>query len=194
MNQKHVRKPKKQIAQKRNFIKSVLSVLFLCLLMAMTIKVFKPELSALSTFAMQKYDALMQQNKTLIAQNPKRKEPPSFEFYNILSGEQTTANDPIEQHKKKPTIPIETAKPVISKKVNSVYMLQVASFRKSSDAERLKAKLLLQGYDVNVVTFSKQQKRWHRVKVGPYTSLSKAEVAKNRLRKEHLDGFIIKTT
>ena len=59
------------------------------------------------------------------------------------------------------------------------YLIQAGSFRNAEDADRLRAKLILEGLDVTVTPVRSQQGQlWHRVIVGPFTdrsALNKAE-------------------
>lgn len=52
----------------------------------------------------------------------------------------------------------------------STYFLQVASFQKQADAERLKAKLALNGLRAVIQNVSIEKKQYYRVKIGPYNS------------------------
>ncbi|MCG6863242.1 MAG: SPOR domain-containing protein [Chromatiaceae bacterium] len=58
------------------------------------------------------------------------------------------------------------------------YLVQVASFRKASDAERLKAKLALLGVQARIQQVTVNGKDYHRVRTGPY----KGKQAVNKTR------------
>lgn len=114
---------------------------------------------------------------------------PKFEFYTLLTKEQTV----------KPTIPViplenkqVTASPEsVSKK--AAYLVQVASFRKKEDADRMKADLILKGFDVRVTSVQNEQLYWHRVLIGPFDTRTQAEKVRVSLaRNEHLSGMIRK--
>lgn len=81
-----------------------------------------------------------------------------------------------------PELKIETPKPNKSSSKassNKSYVLQAGSFRSFQDADALKARLIMQGLDVEISTGKDQKgKDWHRVRVGPYStqySLNKAQ-------------------
>jgi len=80
--------------------------------------------------------------------------------------------------------PRQTAKTETTKKKDkpvadgASYLVQVASFRQASDAERLKAKLALLGIRVQVQRVTVNGKDYHRVRAGPYEG--KQEVNKTR--------------
>ncbi|QVL44787.1 MAG: SPOR domain-containing protein [Methylophilaceae bacterium] len=67
------------------------------------------------------------------------------------------------------------------------YFLQVGSFQNEDDADNLKAKLALQGFEAIVQTATiAEQGTWHRVRVGPLSDIE----AINNVRKELLaNGF-----
>ncbi|HET7299800.1 MAG TPA: SPOR domain-containing protein [Oleiagrimonas sp.] len=72
------------------------------------------------------------------------------------------------------------------------YLLQVGSFPNASDAEALKAKLALQGFraDIQPVTINGQT--WNRVRLGPYSSASALETAKNKLEAAGIHAIALK--
>ncbi|AHE67865.1 SPOR domain-containing protein [Legionella oakridgensis] len=73
------------------------------------------------------------------------------------------------------------------------YLVQVASFRKREDAERMKASLILKGFSVNVMAVVNQQIHWYRVIIGPFSSRIQAEKAQVEVaRSEHITGMIRK--
>lgn len=76
---------------------------------------------------------------------------------------------------------------------NYAYLLQAGSFRSRTDADRLRAKLILQGLDarLNSVT-GKDGKIWHRIIVGPFTSRSKLNHAQDILANANTESMLIK--
>jgi cell division protein FtsN len=60
--------------------------------------------------------------------------------------------------------------------------LQVGSFKKESDADNLKAKLALQGFEAIVQTAAiPNQGTWHRVRVGPLNDIESINKIRNDL-------------
>lgn len=55
------------------------------------------------------------------------------------------------------------------------YHLQVGSFRHYKDADRLKAALLLDGFNVSIKSYNNENVTWYRVFVGPYANLKQAK-------------------
>lgn len=70
------------------------------------------------------------------------------------------------------------------------YYLQVASFRSTQDAERLKTKLSLAGYHVDIHPGTVNGQTWHRVFVGPYRDKLEAVAAQTTLARYKLRGLI----
>ncbi len=80
---------------------------------------------------------------------------PRFDFYKILPGNQNSAAG---QNAAK-TPPPDTAQ----------YYLQAGAFPNAEDADNLKARLALTGYESDIQTVDIPDKGiWHRVRLGPY--------------------------
>lgn len=141
---------------------------------------------------------------------------PKFEFYTLLAKDSSTlvpvAKIPapsaaaVQVAIQKPTqapatttqLPgIETAVtesknfPTVKSTGRENYLLQVASFNKQTDAEHLKASLVLRGYDVTISPISRGQITWFRVIMGPFPSKISAEKAQNVVAQtERMHGMI----
>ena len=94
---------------------------------------------------------------------------PRFEFYSILS---QSSND------------------TVSENLENQYSLQVAAIKKSEDANKLRAQLLLLGFDVHIEKVVHGQEIWHRVSLGPFKDLVAAQKAKAQLKDNHFDGIL----
>jgi len=70
------------------------------------------------------------------------------------------------------------------------YNLQVASFKNPKDADELKARLVLLGFDVELQTLMQNEQEWTRIMMGPYTSKRAAEADQHRLRKEKITSLL----
>lgn len=99
----------------------------------------------------------------------------------------------------KPTVPTPSAhtpskKPVIQTPPNKLaYNVQLAAFRTRQDAEKLKATLLLKGFEVNVNAVPSSTGTWFRVMVGPFASLAQAKRTQVVLaQRERMNGMIRK--
>ncbi|OZA53568.1 MAG: hypothetical protein B7X73_03920 [Methylophilales bacterium 39-45-7] len=99
-------------------------------------------------------------------------EKAKFDFYTILPGsESKVSTDDVK-------IKDEQPQPV----VQYTYYLQVGAFQTEEEADNMKAKLALQGFEALVQTATIPDKGvWHRVRVGPLNSLDEINKAKNDL-------------
>lgn len=138
---------------------------------------------------------------------------PKFEFYTLLSKEQNAVSSMVHEKKNQAlspkTQPLHSPKSEVivvdhsakgktpnvndTTAIASQFVLQVASFKKQEDAERLKATLILKGFNVSVRMVSNQGVPWHRVLVGPYKTQILAEKAQETIaRSEHILGVVRK--
>ena len=84
----------------------------------------------------------------------------------------------------------EEKKPVITK---TVWAVQVGSFKKSSNAIRLKEKLNNKKFHAFVERIMREGKPVYRVRVGPEVTRKKAQALKLKLKKEFkLSGLVVK--
>ena len=102
-----------------------------------------------------------------------------FDFYNILKDQEIEVTEEVTAHTSK-SEPVE-------------YLLQVASFKSATQADELRARLLLLNLEATIekVTNSDQQK-WHRVIVGPFRSRSKLAKARSILASNEITSQLRK--
>jgi cell division protein FtsN len=75
------------------------------------------------------------------------------------------------------------------------YLLQVASFRNFEQADRLKAKLTLSGFETDTQEVTVNGKdTYYRVRVGPYSSLGSLNEARSKLKTLGHDSILIRIT
>jgi cell division protein FtsN len=72
------------------------------------------------------------------------------------------------------------------------YVLQVGSYRKFEEADRVRAQLALQGIESKVQRVSVDNDTWHRVRVGPVTDLRELNRVRDRLREADMDVLVIR--
>lgn len=110
---------------------------------------------------------------------------PRFEFYSILPEMEV----PVSTE----TLPARgTREPP---KEDGSYLLQVGSFRGADEAERLKANLALLGMEAAIQTVSVDGRQtWHRVRIGPFSSLREAYGVRDRLAREELEAIVLKVS
>lgn len=76
---------------------------------------------------------------------------------------------------------------------NVSYVLQAASFARFEDADRLKAKLTLNGLVAHIQKVAIEGKgEYHRVRLGPYSNLDELDAADQRLRTLGIRGLRLK--
>ncbi|MET0067352.1 MAG: SPOR domain-containing protein [Candidatus Thiodiazotropha sp.] len=121
---------------------------------------------------------------------------PTFEFYTILpemevlipDEEIVTPEEPPATHKPKPS---ETNTASVSD--HGAYILQMGSFRKYQDADRLKARLALIGIEAEIQKVSiNNRDTYHRVRSGPYTSQAQLNSARKLARENGITSLVIK--
>lgn len=71
------------------------------------------------------------------------------------------------------------------------YLLQVGSFKSASDADSVRAKLALLGFDARIQTTRMGEDTWHRVRLGPFESAPKTDQLLSRLREQGYDPMIL---
>ncbi len=90
-----------------------------------------------------------------------------FEFYRVLpdKSEGAAASKPATVAKPQPRPPVDA----------TPYLVQAGSFQNADDAEKLKARLALVGFEASIVSVNIPEKGlWHRVRLGPFAGLAAA--------------------
>lgn len=126
---------------------------------------------------------------------------PRFDFYGILEGKQTApppseakpVKPPTEESKADAPKPAPVA-PVPPAASTERFYLQVGAFQKPAEADNVKAKLTLQGYEAEVVEADIPEKgKMYRVRTGPYTTLDEANKTRHQLAENGMQATMIKT-
>lgn len=117
-------------------------------------------------------------------EKPKNKSEPKFNFYTILPELEVLIPD------------IETRPPDSKTSTGSdeedsdkEYILQAGSFQKKADAERLKARLALLGFEPNIQNVTINNAQWHRVRIGPYKNTNALYRNLNILHKHDINAM-----
>lgn len=138
---------------------------------------------------------------------------PKFDFYTLLPNmEETDIKEAKLIDEPQIVEPAPVAKPeqlaVLEKTIEpktdllphhikpETFILQAAVFQSKQPAESLKAQLTLQGFEVKIEAYQKNDSSttWYRVYLGPYQQESQAKMAKASLQQTaHIDSFVIKT-
>ena len=73
------------------------------------------------------------------------------------------------------------------------YTLQAGSFKKYEEADKLKARLALEGIDANIQKVKiNATDTWHRVRIGPLNNISKLNNTRRRLRSLGIASIVVK--
>ncbi|MET0070505.1 MAG: SPOR domain-containing protein [Candidatus Thiodiazotropha sp.] len=119
---------------------------------------------------------------------------PTFEFYTILPEMEVVIPDeeivtPAKDNEAKIPQPTDTT---TTRKQGS-YVLQMGSFRKHQDADRLKAKLALIGIEAEIQKVSiNNRDTYHRVRSGPYRTQSQLNAVRRLARENNINSLVIK--
>ena len=117
-------------------------------------------------------------NHTIAAPDSK----PRFDFYKILPGEQTASDQQFKDAQKAPA----TGE-------RETFFLQAGAFQNAPDADNLKARLALVGVEATIQTATLPDKGvWHRVRVGPYTSVEELNRARDALKQNGVQTTLVK--
>ena len=110
-------------------------------------------------------------------------EKPKYDFYSILPGGEET----LSEGELKAAVKTQPAD------VKSVYFLQAGAFQNPPDADNLKAKLAILGFDSTVEPATLPDKgTWYRVRVGPYTRVEELNTARSQLASNGIDASLIR--
>jgi len=105
---------------------------------------------------------------------------PRFDFYKILPGE--------DGEKKSKDVPKGSTPPT-----KEAFLLQAGSFQNAPDADNLKARLALLGVEASIETSAVPDKGvWHRVRIGPYTSVEELNRTRDTLKQNGVQTTLIK--
>jgi cell division protein FtsN len=72
------------------------------------------------------------------------------------------------------------------------YVLQAGSYKNFADADRVRAKLALQGVESKVQKVSVDNDTWHRIRIGPISDLDQLNRLRAVLRKADVDVLVIR--
>jgi cell division protein FtsN len=109
---------------------------------------------------------------------------PRFDFYKILPGSEEPATD--QQLK-------EAQQKATSTTAKETFFLQAGAFQNAPDADNLKARLALLGLEAAIQTTTVPDKGvWHRVRVGPYTSVEELNRTRDTLKQNGIETALIK--
>ncbi|MGB0359895.1 MAG: SPOR domain-containing protein [Endozoicomonas sp.] len=126
----------------------------------------------------------------------KKVNQPVFDFYTLLPESKVAIpavtpeplRKSIEEKVKKSKTGAKTANLTQSGK----YLLQAGSFRNISDAERLRARLLLEGLSPKIEKVNVSGgETWHRVQIGPFSNSSDIKNAQKVLASQNINSLLL---
>lgn len=110
---------------------------------------------------------------------------PRFDFYTILPGAESQVTEQEIRQKEAEAGPSAPA--------TESYFLQVGAFQTEQEADNMKAQLALLGLEAIVQTATIPDKGvWHRVRVGPFSSLDQINKAREELVRNGFKADLIK--
>ena len=113
---------------------------------------------------------------------------PQYEFYTVLPEREVVVP---EEELKQPKSPKAVSKP---EDKNAIYYVQVGSFRKPEDADRLTAELALLGVEAQVVKAKiNQHDVRYRVRTGPYKGKAALEKGRSKLSRHGHTGIVVRS-
>jgi cell division protein FtsN len=110
---------------------------------------------------------------------------PSFDFYSILPNKEINISEWVAEEF------TDTDETILEE--DSVYILQVGSFKQFDAADQVKAQLALLGIsaDIQRVVINGQDTRY-RVRIGPFNDQSSLNVERRRLQENNLEFMLLK--
>ena len=75
---------------------------------------------------------------------------------------------------------------------SGTYVLQVGSYKNSADAERVRAKLALQGIESHAQKVTIENDTWYRIRIGPTSKLDELNRTRTILHKADVDALVIR--
>jgi cell division protein FtsN len=125
-----------------------------------------------------------------VAIKPK-KQAIKYDFYNVLPEREVVI----------PEYQIETQKRLERQKEKhnldknqppTLYMIQAGAFEIYREADKRKAQLTLLGQNAFIEKVVMEGKTWHRVKIGSFSSLNKADTIRQQLKDQNIQSVIMK--
>ena len=118
--------------------------------------------------------------KPLPKSETKKTNTTKFDFYTLLP-------------EREMIVPTEREESPSEPNASTFYILQAGSFKNASDADRLRAQLILMGLDARVDEVSVASgDLWHRVQLGPFSDRSQLSKARSLLINEGIDTLLLK--
>lgn len=105
--------------------------------------------------------------------DPKTPQVPKYTFHDILEDKEVVIPED------------ELTRP--ENKVSLQYVMPCAAFGDSTNADALKAKIALLGFESKIIPIKWKEKQLYRVQLGPYASKRQAESIRHRLQRNDIN-------
>lgn len=114
-----------------------------------------------------------------------------FDFYDILEGKKPAASAAAPATAAKSPAPPAPAAPAAPQATSGSY-LQVGAFQKSAEADNLRARLAILGFEASVLEANVPDKGvMHRVRIGPYASIEEMNRARTQLSQNNIPAKVV---
>ncbi len=135
---------------------------------------------------------------------PEAKPRPRFDFYHLLPEMEVAVPEHVlDAPAPSPAPRAQTSRPAPAAAAPSTpasgvpasgaYVIQVGSFRRAEEADRLRASLALQGLEAHVQSVAIDGRdTWHRVRLGPFASVADVNAMRRRLKTLDLGAMVVK--
>lgn len=131
--------------------------------------------------------APLEEDPTPTAEEESEPEEKGYAFWTMLPEYEVILPDEDDKAEER-----ETSKPLARISKPGKYLLQVGSFRRYEDADRLKAKLALQGIECAIKRITLDDSQYHRVLIGPEDELREVNALRERLNQQDIKVLVIR--
>lgn len=73
-----------------------------------------------------------------------------------------------------------------------IYFLQAGAYGNAAEADQVKARLALMGFEAKILSAQEGEKLLHKVRIGPYQGLDELNTARARLTQNGVDTILVK--
>lgn len=101
-------------------------------------------------------------------------EAPKYEFYQALPEGEAPSSRPAETP------------------ASAAYFLQVGAFNNAADADEMKARLALMGFEAKILGVQEGDHLLHKLRLGPYKSLDELNSVRSRLTQNGVDTMLVR--
>jgi cell division protein FtsN len=119
------------------------------------------------------------------------KKPIKYDFYNVLpEREFVIPESQIETQKRLERQ--QTKQGLDNNQPSTLYIIQAGAFEVYREADKRKAQLSLLGQNAYIEKVVIEDKTWHRVKIGTFSSLNEADTIRKRLKNQSIQSVIMR--